>query len=101
MILLYTTCQYKKEAEKIGNFLIKKKLAACCNIFPIESIYCWKNKIIKGKEVVLLVKTLKKNSNKARKEIKKLHSYKIPCILEISITEINSDYLKWLIGELG
>jgi periplasmic divalent cation tolerance protein len=101
MIFVYITCKNKIEAKKIGLFLVKKRLAACCNIFPIESIYWWQGKILNDKEVVLIVKTLKRNFKKVEKEVKKLHSYKVPCILEIPIRNGDSDYLKWLQGEIS
>jgi len=96
MIFIYITCPNKKEAKKIGLDLIKKRLAACCNIFPIESIYWWQKRIVKDKEVVLIVKTLKKNFKKIEREVKRLHSYAVPCILEIQIKRGNLKYLKWL-----
>jgi len=96
MIFIYITCKDKKEAEKIGLVLIKKRLAACCNIFPIGSVYRWKGKIVKAKEVVLIVKTLKGNFKIIEKEVRKLHSYTIPCVLEIPIKRGNKNYLNWL-----
>ena len=100
MIFIYITCKNKKEARKIGLFLIKKRLAGCCNIFPIESVYWWQKRIVKDNEVVLIVKTLKKNFKKVEKEVKKLHSYTTPCILEILITRSSKDYLNWLEKEI-
>lgn len=100
MIFIYITCANKKEAKKIGLTLVKKRLAACCNIFPIESIYWWQKKIVKDKEVILIVKTLKKNFKKIEKEVKKLHSYTVPCILEIPIKGGNLKYLYWLKKEI-
>ena len=100
MIFIYITCKNKREAKKIGSALVKKRLAACCNLFPIESIYRWQGKIVSDKEVVLVVKTLKKNFKRAEKEVKKIHSYKTPCILEILIKRGNLKYLNWLRKEI-
>jgi len=100
MIFIYITCKDKKEAKKLATSLIKKRLAGCCNIFPIESLYWWDKKIIEDKEEVLIVKTLKKNFKKVEKEVKKLHSYTVPCILEIPIKEGNIEYLDWLKKEI-
>jgi len=100
MILIYIACKNRKEAKKIGLSLVKNRLAACCNIFPIESIYRWQGKVINDREVVLIVKTLKKNFKKIEKEVKRLHSYKTPCILEIPIKNSNLEYLKWLKREI-
>ena len=100
MIIIYITCKNKKEAKKIGLALIKKRLVACCIIFPIESTYWWKGKIVNNREVILIVKTLKRNFQKVEKEVKKLHSYKVPCILEIPIDQSNPEYLNWLNKEI-
>ena len=100
MIFVYIVCKNKAEAKKIGLSLVKKRLAACCNIFPIESIYWWNKKIVKDREIVLIIKTIKKNFKKIEKEAKKLHSYKTPCILEIPIKRVNLKYLSWLRKEI-
>lgn len=100
MVFIYITCKDKKEAEKIGLALVEKRLAACCNIFPIESIYRWQGKTTVDREVVLIAKTLKKNFKKIEKEVKKLHSYMTPCILEIPISRGSQDYLNWLKKEV-
>jgi len=100
MIFVYIVCKNKAEAKRIALNLVKKRLAACCNIFPIDSIYRWQKRIINDREVVLIIKTLKKNFKKIEKETEKLHSYEIPCILEIPIKRVNRLYLNWLKQEL-
>ena len=100
MILIYVVCKNKAESKKIGLDLIKKRLAGCCNIFPIESFYWWQEKTIRDSEVVLLMKTLRKNFKKIKNVVKKMHSYKVPCIIEIPIRKVNSEYLKWLRKEI-
>jgi len=101
MILIYITCKNKNEAKNIGLALVKKRLVACVNIFPIGSIYWWKGKMVKDREVALIAKTLKRNFEKIEKEVKKLHSYNVPCILEIPIKRVNSKYLNWLQKEIS
>ena len=97
MISIYITCKNKKEAQKIGLHLIKKRLAACCNIIPqIESFYWWRKKIVKDREAVLILHTIKKNFGKIEREIKKLHSYSIPLISGFSVPKVNREYLNWL-----
>ena len=100
MIFVYIVCKNKAEAKRIGLSLVKKRLVACCNVFPIDSIYMWKKKTIKDKEAVLIAKTIKKNFKEIEKEVKKVHSYKIPCILEIPIRKANPEYLSWLRKEI-
>ena len=93
-MLLYITCKDKKEATKISNHLLKRRLIACANIFPISSLYWWKGKIVKDKESVLIAKSLNKHFNKIQKEVKKIHSYEVPCITKIN-SKSNKAYEKW------
>jgi periplasmic divalent cation tolerance protein len=96
MIFIYTTCKDKKEARKIGEVLVKEKLAACVNYFPIDSIYKWQDKLVKDKEFALLIKAIKKNFKKIKKRIKELHSYEVTCIIGCSITRRSRDYFNWV-----
>ncbi len=96
MIMIYITCKDVKEAKRITHHLLKKKLIACANIIPrINSIYPWKGKMIDDKETVLIVKTENKYYNKVKDEVRKIHSYTVPCIMKIDV-KVNKDYEKWL-----
>ena len=99
MILTYITCKDEDEAVKISKHLLNKKLIACSNMHPIRSMYWWNNKIQDEKEFVLIAKTLEKNYEKIKQEVKKLHSYDVPCILKID-AEANESYNKWVNEEV-
>lgn len=97
--LLYVTAKDKMEARRISKHFLQQKLIACANMFPIKSMYWWKGKIVQGKEVVLILKTMKNKVAMVRKEIKKMLSYEIPCITEIEV-KVNEKYGKWLEQQL-
>ena len=99
MTLIYITCKDEDEAVKISKHLLNKKLIACSNMHPIRSMYSWNNKIQDEKEFVLIAKTLEKNYEKIKQEVKKLHSYDVPCILKID-AEANESYNKWVNEEV-
>ena len=99
MIIVYVTCKDENEAKLIGETLVNKKLAACANFFPIKSIFRWKGEIAGEKEHVLIAKTIEKNYPNIKKEIQKLHSYEVPCILKIK-AEANKEYEKWINSEV-
>jgi periplasmic divalent cation tolerance protein len=98
-IFVYVTNPDRKTAEKIALSLLKKRLIACANIFPVESMYWWKKNIEKTKEFVLIVKTSKDNFKEVKNEIMKIHPYKVPCIVKISV-EANEEYEKWIEQEV-
>ena len=92
----YITTSGEKEAEKIADMLLEKRLIACANMFPIKSKYWWKGKIEKSNEFMLICKTKSDKSKKIIEEVKKIHSYDIPCINFIPIEKGNLDFLKWI-----
>ena len=94
MITIYTTTSTKEEAKKIAIALVKKKIIACANIFPIESVYEWKGKLNDESEFAVIMKTLKPFETVER-EIKLIHSYDVP-LIECWKTEANKEYLKWM-----
>ena len=99
VILVYITIKNEQEAKTIAKALIEKKLIACANIFPITSLYMWQGKLVDDKEVVLLAKSKSQNYKKIQSEVKKLHSYQTPCIMNIT-AQANPEYLQWLMGEM-
>jgi periplasmic divalent cation tolerance protein len=100
MIFVYITSPDKKTALKISKHLLEKRLCACVNIFKIQSLYWWQEKIENTGEYVVIAKTKDKNYSKIEKEVRKIHPYKIPCVLKIKINKANKDYLGWLIKEI-
>jgi periplasmic divalent cation tolerance protein len=94
---VYITNPNKKEAKRIALHLLKKKLIACANIFPIDSLYWWGKNIEEVKEFVLIAKTKEENFKKVESEVKKIHPYKVPCITKINV-EANEEYENWLKG---
>ena len=96
-IFFYITCPNIKEAKKISSVLVKKKLIACANIFNnIHSVFLWKNKVKFSKEVIIMGKTTNKLQTKIISEVKKIHSYSVPCIVFSKILSGNKDFLKWI-----
>ena len=62
-------------------------------------MYRWKKKIVNEAENVIIAKTNEKKFDKVASEVKKIHSYKIPCILKIN-AEANKDYCRWAEKEM-
>lgn len=94
--IVYITAPTKKEAKKIAEILVKERLAACCNIFPLESVYKWRGKIEKTEEFGIFVKTKKRLVEKVLKRVKELHSYEVPCIISIPIEKGDKKFLEWI-----
>jgi periplasmic divalent cation tolerance protein len=99
--IVYVTTSGLIESKKIAKMLLKEKLAACVNIIPtVESTYLWKGKIEEDSESVMVVKTRSELVENVIKKVEEVHSYQIPCVLEITVNKGSKTYLKWMKSEL-
>jgi len=96
-IVVFVTCGSEEEALKIANALVEAHLAACVNLIaPVRSIYRWEGKIWDEKEWLLIIKTQKQRFEALEKRVRSLHSYSVPEIISLPITEGSSAYLNWI-----
>jgi periplasmic divalent cation tolerance protein len=93
--MIYTTHNSEEEARRIAHLLIREKLAACANIFPISSVYWWQQKIEQDKEWVAVLKTTPSYWNAVKERIAEEHPYDVPCIIKWEV-EANEAYEKWI-----
>lgn len=94
-INIYVTFKNKTEGKKIASALLKKKLIACANLFPISSMYWWKGKVKNSTETAALLKAPERNWHTIKNEIQKMHSYDVPCIEKIDSTTTR-EFNKWV-----
>lgn len=96
-IIIMVTCASRKEARKIADRLLSKRLVACANIVSgIESKFWWKGKIDSASETLLMMKTVKANFKKVETAVLNLHSYEVPEIIAVSIAAGGKSYFSWI-----
>jgi periplasmic divalent cation tolerance protein len=99
-VLVYTTYPSIVEAEQTGRALIEQRLCACVNILPgMVSLYWWQDKVDRGEEVVMIIKTRASLAEPVRKAVKQMHSYSTPAILVLPVENVDSDYHAWIMAE--
>ena len=96
LIIVQTTCGTKEEAKRIAKVLIEKKLAACVQMSEIESFYMWEENFCNDNEFLLNIKTKKENFKKIKSKIKELHSYDVPEIIGLDISDVSKEYKKFI-----
>ena len=96
-ILALTTVGSEEQASRIAEALLEDHLAACVNILPsIRSVYRWKGKIWDDEEFLLLIKTTRERFAAVHAAIKKLHSYELPEVLALPVTDGDEAALAWI-----
>ena len=100
LVLIYSTYASLAEAERIGEVLIDRGLAACVNIFPgMTSIYVWEGKRQRESETAMLIKTRQAAVAKVIAEVRALHSYSNPALVVLPIIEGSSEFLQWIAAQ--
>jgi periplasmic divalent cation tolerance protein len=96
-IVVYVTTPNEDEAVKIAKAIVEEGLAGCVNIVKaVRSIYRWQGKIEDDSEALMIIKTKRELFDQLQKRIKGLHSYSVPEIISLPITDGSADYLNWL-----
>ncbi|NRA47119.1 MAG: divalent-cation tolerance protein CutA [Oligoflexales bacterium] len=81
----------------IASTLLKEKLIACANILsPISSVYEWEGQVCEENELGVFLKTCSTKYDELEDRIKTLHSYDVPCIIQLPIQNGNQDFLSWI-----
>jgi len=99
--MVITTCGDRPSAKKIADALIQERLAACAQLFPIESVYLWKGDVCNEEEILVLIKSRSEFFDKISEAIKKMHPYETPEIIEVPITNGLPQYLQWINDCIG
>ena len=101
-ITVFTTVSSSEEAKKISRGLVEKKLAYCVNTIPsIQSTYFWDEKLCVDEELLLIIKTKEEKFSMLKDWILENHSYDIPEVIALPITQGSSDYLKCIDDWVG
>jgi len=94
--VVLSTFADKDSAKKIAKLLVEQRLASCVQIFPIESIYFWKEEIYDECEIMLFIKSKTTMFDKIATTIKTHHPYEVPEIVQIPISGGLPEYLRWI-----
>ena len=99
-IVIFVTASSIDEARKIGQTLVEEGKVACCNIVqPIESIFKWQGKLNIESEVLMILKTREELFTAVENRVKQLHTYEVPEIIALPITQGSKSYLDWVVKE--
>lgn len=101
MVFIYTTCANDEEARLLGKMIIDRKMGACVDYWPIDSMYNWKGELKQVKQTMLMITTLESKLEEVNELISQHHSYSTPLIAGIDIRRVNRAYKEWMRGKIS
>jgi periplasmic divalent cation tolerance protein len=100
-LVVLCTVSSLEEGRRMARELVERRLAACVNLLPkVESVYRWQGVVESAEEVLLVVKTTPARFAELSETIAALHSYEVPEILALPVSDGSSQYLDWLSGQV-
>lgn len=100
MLVFYVPFPDEDTARRISLEVVQRRLAACAQIFPIQSVYPWQGSIQQEGEWVVLFKTLRVQEAALEAALEALHPYEVPCLMRAEVG-VNAAYGQWLGEVLG
>lgn len=100
VVIVMVTAASQDEADKIADQVVRSRLAACASTIPtVRSTYWWEGKVMNDQEALLLIKTTSDKFKSLEEAIRKIHSYKVPEIMTIPVSNGFPPYLEWVLRE--
>lgn len=96
---VYVTCPDRETARRIARELLERRLVACANLLPVESVYRWEGAIEEAQEVAMFLKTTRALVDDVARAVKELHPYDVPCAVAFELGAGHAPYYAWVDAE--
>ena len=100
-VAVVTTVGNLEDARRIGLALVERRLSACVQLTPIESIYRWDGAIQQEPEVRLLLKTTEARRPELEQALLALHPYALPALYTVRLAHAHAPYADWITANAG
>ncbi len=97
--MAYVTAPDLDTARAIARGIVRRRLAACANLWPIDSMYWWKGTMEESKEIAIVFKTRQALLAKLIAAVREMHPFEVPCIVSYPMGPALPAYRKWIDAE--
>jgi periplasmic divalent cation tolerance protein len=97
--MAYVTAPDRTTARKIARAIVDRRLAACANLWPVESMYRWRGVREESREFVIVFKTRASLLRRLIAEVRRNHPYEVPCIVSYPMGPALRPYVDWIDAE--
>lgn len=98
-IVVTTTHDSEDKARALAAAVVRERLAACAQVYPINSVYWWDGDVQTEAEWRIDFKTRADLATRLGVFITEQHSYDTPEVVVVPIKDGSAGYLDWLAAE--
>ena len=96
-IILISTFSDETSLINLSHIVVnEKKICACVNYTQVKSIYRWRSVLQHENEFIAFFKSTEDHTEELKTEIKKNHSYDLPEIVIVKMSDVSPEYLNWI-----
>lgn len=97
ILVVMVTAPNQEEAARIADQAVRSRHTACATTIPMaRSTYWWEGQVMSEQETVLIMKTTVERFPLLQETIRKVHSYKVPEIIAMPVSNGLPQYLEWV-----
>ena len=101
LCVVLSTAPDRETAERIGEALLRERLAACVQYEAVRSQYWWQGALCTDDEVRLVIKTRQALYDAVEAAILRLHPYDCPQVLCLAVAAVSTGYQAWAAAVLA
>lgn len=95
-LVVTTTHDAEEKARELAAAVVRERLAACAQVYPISSVYWWDGAVRTTPEWRIDFKTRADLSDRLAAFIGENHSYDTPEIIGVPVVTGSTTYLDWI-----
>ncbi|GAA1074125.1 periplasmic divalent cation tolerance protein [Kitasatospora gansuensis] len=99
ILVVTTTHDDETRARDLATAVVRERLAACAQVYPISSVYRWEGEVRSEPEWRIDFKTRAELSDRLAAFIGEHHSYDTPEIIGVPVVTGSTAYLDWVNAE--
>ncbi len=100
-MVVLTSVGTKEDAQRIARDIVERRLAACVQIQPVDSVYTWKGAIHEEPEHLLVIKTRRSRLDTLQHHLRSIHPYELPEFAAFETTSVSNEYENWIVSVTG
>jgi periplasmic divalent cation tolerance protein len=89
----------KETAVRVGREILESRLAAGYNLFPVESAFWWKGRILEENETLMVFKTRSEHAGLIAEHVARSTGAEVPDVFVLDSPPLDERYSSWVASE--
>ncbi|WP_224280983.1 divalent-cation tolerance protein CutA [Streptomyces sp. LS1784] len=98
-VVVTTTHEGEEQARALASAVVRERLAACAQVYPVRSVYWWDGEVQDAEEWRIDLKTRAELVDRLGAFVAGRHSYGTPELIAVPVADGSPGYLAWVAEE--